>query len=556
MAKSARRRPKGAGSVFQRGGKGNWILEYTDEGGVRRTRSSRTKDRALALRMLSKITEEVEQVRSGLMDREALVRRTAGREGIEKHLEAYLDSCEAGGLSANHLKQSRAKLLSFLEGEKVGKIDDLTPAKLDHYLTGMSKAGKSAATCNRYRAAVLAFSRWLHRVGLAPDLKLGRIPKRNESRDRRLERRPLTDGEVERLFEVAQGKGSARELFYGLALFAGLRRSEVKNLLWRDVDLDGLTLQIIGGKGRAVDAVPIHPVLAELLEAHRGTEEPEGPSPVLRPFPTNKTRLKDFERAGLVRSTPVLDGKGAPVLDSRGRPRVQYVPADGGEKDVDYHSLRFTFATRLARSGMPPLIVKKLMRHSSFSVTEQHYIHLELEEARQALGEVPVRTEESAGATEGTTGSAGAAGGTTGSAGATPTPVETGEAGGAAAGPQSIPQSVEVGGPARDAEETEGRSRGRERSQEAQVLLASFRSLSPTLDRMLSKEAREGDGEGGDGLGDRAGLRKSRAGGCRKGVGGTPDSLYDSLRRLRSLLLTASDETLRQVAEGLFEREE
>ncbi len=565
MAKSARRRPKGSGTVFQRGGKGNWILEYTDEDGQRRTSSSRTRDRALALRMLSKKVEEVEQVRSGLLDREALAQRSAGREEIGEYVEAYVASCTAQGHSARALKQKRKTLLRFLEAETVRKIGGLTTARLDHYLTGMSEAGKAAATCNRHRSQVIAFSRWLHRMGHAPDLKLERIPKRNESRDRRLERRPLTDEEVERLFRVAKAKGAACELYYGLALFAGLRRGEMKRLLWRDIDLETLNLHILGGKGRAVDALPIHPMLAKLIEAHKGTEEPPGDRPVLRPFQTNQTRLRDYEKAGLVRSLPVLDEKGSPILNSRGRPRVRYVPADGGEKEVDLHSLRVTFATRLARSSMPMMLVKKLMRHSTFSVTEQHYIHLEMDEARraleavplgtqeeQALDAAPVRTDGSAGPSQGSAGSSGDRRSTDGAVGA---PSDPGAAEGRTGGAQSI-QQFEGDALLADWEgEDNRRSGAQERSIEAQVLIESFRSLSPTLDRLLSERAQEDVRTGAPGLDDCGVLLKRGAGGYGKRGIRTTNSLCDSLRRLRSLLLCASDEALEEVAAALLREE-
>jgi len=52
---------------------------------------------------------------------------------------------------------------------------------------------------------------------------------------------------------------------------------------------------------------------------------------------------------------------------------------------VDFHALRHTFITKLARSGVSPAVAKTLARHSTITLTMDHYTHLRVEDTRAAL---------------------------------------------------------------------------------------------------------------------------------------------------------------------------
>ena len=70
--------------------------------------------------------------------------------------------------------------------------------------------------------------------------------------------------------------------------------------------------------------------------------------------------------------------KGAPLAD-----------ADGSGRVVDFHALRHTFITRLARSGVVPAVAKSLARHSTIVLTMDHYTHTLIGDERAALDRLP-----------------------------------------------------------------------------------------------------------------------------------------------------------------------
>jgi integrase len=137
-----------------------------------------------------------------------------------------------------------------------------------------------------------------------------------------------------------------------LAAMTGLRKGEVLNLTWDDVDLQRGVLLIRSSisyrtKGGKMRVVPLNRTVSDLLK-----NLPKSSGPIFsgdRGGAYNHDFLsKRFKRAVL--------GAG---LDSR----------------LHFHSLRHTFASLLVRDGVPLYHVQKLLGHSSARVTEI-YAHL------------------------------------------------------------------------------------------------------------------------------------------------------------------------------------
>ena len=296
MTRRTRRREQGAGSIYRRGGGGNWHIAWTDESGRRTSISARTTDKAVAREVLQAKVDEVARVRAGLTDRAALEAQDLAKRSVHEHLEAYLSALRSRDLNRHHLVQKERHLLRFLEAAGVRSLGALTPDRLEGYLATFKERGRSARTQNFVRQTVLAFANWCVRTGRLSSHRLQAVPKREEGRDRRRVRRALTDEELGRLLAVARERG--REAWYLAAVLAGLRKGDLKRLTWADVDFAQGRLRIRGGKSRPLEFVPMRPELAEALREHRRGQEPGGDA-VFPTVVTDLTRQKDFLRAGL-----------------------------------------------------------------------------------------------------------------------------------------------------------------------------------------------------------------------------------------------------------------
>ena len=62
---------------------------------------------------------------------------------------------------------------------------------------------------------------------------------------------------------------------------------------------------------------------------------------------------------------------------------------DSEDHVVDFHALRHTYATNLARSGVHPKIAMDLLGHSDINLTLKIYSHTDVKERAAALVQLP-----------------------------------------------------------------------------------------------------------------------------------------------------------------------
>lgn len=346
-------------TIFKRGSKGSWIIQYFDAQGRRRERSSRTTDYRAAERIAAKLAADVALRRDGVVDPGMDRLADENRKPIGVHLAHYLDHCRHVGLAAKSVEDKETLLSGLFASMGATRLSDLTLDRAERALSA-ARETLAARTVNRRREIILAFANWCRKTGRLDANPLALLPRLDQDRDRRRVRRALTDAEVGRLMAVAEKHG--RKAWYVAALLAGLRRSDLMRMTWGDVDLDAAVLTIRDGKAKREDRLPIHPDLLSELRRIRPTDVLPS-ARVFRRGVANKTRQKDFTAAKI-----------AP--DEQGRV-------------ADLHALRGTLGTRLARQGIAPQVAQQLMRHSDYRLTLKHYTHLTLSDAADAMNRLP-----------------------------------------------------------------------------------------------------------------------------------------------------------------------
>ncbi len=388
MAK--RKRGNSMGSLFQRGRRGAWLAAWFDHTGRRCVRSTRTTDRAAAERILSKFVADVALRREGVVDARKDRYAFEGRKPITDHVDDYLAHCEHVGMDGKTVHMKRAHLHDLIASTDAHRLSDLEPNAVERHFAKLKDLDKSARTINQNRADVVAFMNWCVKNGRAESNPLTVILKLDESRDRRLVRRPLTDDELARLLSVAQDHG--RKAWYLTAVLAGLRKGDLQRLRWCDIDFDASTITIEHGKAKRTDVIPMHRQLAEELKRRH---DESMTVPKARVFPqtvTDVTRLKDFLRAGLAHEEVVTDINGNPVMigkGSRQRPKTRIVTEDAEGRVIDLHAMRTTLGTNLARYGATQQSAQSIMRHADYRTTLKHYTVLGLTDTAQAIDQLP-----------------------------------------------------------------------------------------------------------------------------------------------------------------------
>ena len=373
-----------------------WQMKYLDRHGRRRRKSSGLTDKAEALRRANILEARERDIRVGVTSPIMESVEDAARTPIESHVEDFIAADKANGLSERRIRGKQLHLRRFVDQagiRRIGQIDARAitahmryaveigfPVSSDgRYREGGSESGDgdhrrvSPATANEIRTTILSFLSWLvseQRLAAHPCPDRS-VRKLKSAHDRRKKRRALLPDEVERL--LASVAGESREDVYRLAMLTGLRRGELAQLQWRDVILDDaeprLRLRAEATKAKREDEVPLHgDAIRVLKRLRKGAAHPT--EAVFREIPGPQQLYRDLAAAGIQQ----VEGR---------RP----VPNASGET-VDFHSLRRTFGTSLVKAGVPPLQLKRLMRHRDIRTTDTYYTDLRLSDQAAELEKI------------------------------------------------------------------------------------------------------------------------------------------------------------------------
>lgn len=285
----------------------------------------------------------------------------AAANGVGQHVEEYLADCLGRGDGNDFVKIKRSQLNAMLNHTGAKRFADLSVDAVAKYLSSLKTTGKSNRTRNQHRATTIAWLNWCVARGRLDHHRLDTIPRLNEDLDRKRNRRAATEAEIERLLEVMPPH---RQLVFLAAVFTGLRRGELNQIERRDIDLTRRTLTVRAevGKTKKPAMIPLHAILVESL--HERIVRMRATDLVFKPVPMMKTFRRDLERAG-----------------------IEYKDENG--RQLDFHALRSTFATRLLRSGIHPAVARRYTRHASVKTLEKHYDMLGLDDAMRDIDKLP-----------------------------------------------------------------------------------------------------------------------------------------------------------------------
>jgi integrase len=238
-------------------------------------------------------------------------------------------------------------------------LSDIKPPTITAILGSLN--GRSPITQNAYRGSLHSFCEWCVDMGFLADNPLGRVKKARCAGKLR-QRRAYTMDELNRLIKTRGGRGRV----YFIAALSGLRRKELAHTECRDIVFKGPDsatwhLRATVTKARRAEQIPVMPELAKALFPFWSSSPAS--DRIVQTIPDHHTFNRDLERAGIKK------------LDEHGR-------------RVDFHSLRYTFCTMLARK-LPIQVVRLLMRHKDIRTTCNLYLDLGLQDALEAVHQLP-----------------------------------------------------------------------------------------------------------------------------------------------------------------------
>lgn len=311
----------------------------------------------------------------GVLDRRA----TVAMRLLDEHLRDWHDSIIDRGASDLHAQSLRTRAARVTDGCGFARYGDIAAIDVEQFIARKRRDGASIRTCNFYLKAAQQFCRWMVDGGRGYGLPLAALKPQMVTDEKR--RRAMTADELQALITAAENAptrgrttGPERALIYLVAAETGLRANELRTLTKASFDLDAeeatVTVKATNSKRRREDVLPVRPELAARLRAH-----------LAKKLPTARAFYVPTLTAKMIRAD--LDRAEIPVVTDAGV--------------LDFHAVRTTFITNLARGKVHPKVAQALARHSSIELTMQTYTRLGDDEVRVGVDALPtVRLAEGA----------------------------------------------------------------------------------------------------------------------------------------------------------------
>lgn len=303
----------------------------------------KTTDKREALRLLTENRIKREKRHHGLLPPEE--HEDARQKPLAALLEAFLADLKSEGRTETTLKKYANLRVLFSRCGWV-RLPDVTERSFCDWRARSPLAPKSKSDLLKNTRA---FLNWMRRRRMLRENPLEFVRDVDNRRTEHF-RRALSEDEIRRLLAAAPHE---RAVVYLTALRTGLRHRELQEVTVADLALDSPAPVL-----RVRASIAKHPkdayqrLTPDVVDAIRSVL-PAAAHPARKVFegmvPRVPTLKRDLAKAGI------------PFQDALGR-------------RVDLHAMRHTFGTQLAAAGVPPFILKELMRHSSVRESEKYYI--------------------------------------------------------------------------------------------------------------------------------------------------------------------------------------
>lgn len=373
------RRPKGTGSIRQRGERYQAIYSYTDGVGKRRRRSKFFSTKTDARKWLNAGLSEVSQ--GGVAD--------AGSLTVAQYLRDWLGSLGMQQLEAATISWYRSAVERHIVPQ-LGhvRLDRLTATQIEAFLAergisgrldgsgGLGPASVRRLQISLHKALDAAVRKGLLRVNPADLADKPKMPARDATAD------VWTPVQIAAFIEEARTDRLAA--IWRTAAMTGLRRSELCGLQWPDVDLDAGRLSVRRARvvvdGRTVTKSP------KTARSRRTVDLDAETVAALKEW--RKTQIEERLRAGEVWAPGEWVSS-----DQIGRPsNPEYVSRRFGEivtaanlPRITVKQLRHSHATALLAAGESPKVVQERLGHASITTTLDIYSAVLPNMQRQAI---------------------------------------------------------------------------------------------------------------------------------------------------------------------------
>lgn len=370
------RREKGFGCLVSKGKGKPFLARWVYHGKVY-TKSTGEADRRKALKALERLTrpfrEEREidvlrmiEARLKVTD-EVAVRKAVPLSELFMKFSALPQSKDLNESTMSIYECMTRQMISFMNSRGRNDISEVTEKDAEEFLEDLANHSGPDA----YNIKLVFYKRLWREFGHGQN-PFEKFQKRKVSKAS--SRRALSEDEVVRVMSEA-AKNPDDKLLFSLGIYTGLRISDCALLRIEDIDFETNVLNVTPLKTRKHTVsleIPIHPALRKILkkaiaERTSGYVSEHNAEMYKRGTITDRTQ-SIFVKSGIKTFTKSEDG------------HLKLI--------CGFHSLRHTFVSMSINAGMNPLLVQRIVGHSSVNMTSA-YFHANKKAIEEGINKIP-----------------------------------------------------------------------------------------------------------------------------------------------------------------------
>ncbi|WHX79324.1 tyrosine-type recombinase/integrase [Priestia flexa] len=235
-------------------------------------------------------------------------------------------------------------------------VEEIKTIHVKGYLRHCQAKGNSANTINTKLQRIRAFFNFMKEEGIVKESPASKVKRQQV--DIKID--VFSDEQINQMLAYYRGLRRREKSYFAYRgymlivtfLGTGIRRTEIINLKWSDVDLENLTISVYG-KRRKREIVFLTEKLAKELSAYNLF--------CSRYFP------KLSEYVFVNRNNTQMTQNSIMLLFQNLQRKMNF-----SDVRVSPHTFRHTFCHRLAMSGMSAFAIQKMMRHENIAVTMRY----------------------------------------------------------------------------------------------------------------------------------------------------------------------------------------
>ncbi|RXI49112.1 site-specific integrase [Clostridium tetani] len=389
MAKKSRSKANGEGTIYteKRNGKnyyrGQISLGYDDKGKlIRKSFSGYSKQE-----VIKKMNEYQYKNNVGLLP-------SNDKITLQQWFKTWLFEFRINDLKPSSFERYEGIYRKYILNSPIGKmsLSELRAKDIQKYYNSLSNKGISANVVNTINGFLYTCLESALKQNYIPQnycklIILPKIIKEDEFTVLTLEEQNIFLNAIQ---------GHKYQAAFTLALGTGLRLGELLGLKWSDIDFNKNTVSISRSIKRTTlindEGERNSQVLEQLPKTKTSIREVPIPSNIienLKQYREKQLLVKKENKDVYNDNDYIFSDKLGNPLDPKRIPRnFKSILKKTGLKDIKFHSLRHTYATRLFEADVPIKTVQALMGHSDITTTMNIYTHVMPEQKNKAVEKI------------------------------------------------------------------------------------------------------------------------------------------------------------------------